>query len=89
MDSHDTENGKPLTMYLEEGEILVDDAKFVTSDIECSNCIIHIIENFFQPQLSGSYREELPDFPPMPCACSERVCSIVLLLEDLAKHVIL
>jgi len=58
MDSLDTENGKSLTMYLEEGETLVDNAKFVTTDIECSNGIIHIIDNVFQPQLSGWYREE-------------------------------
>jgi len=58
MDSLDTENGKPLTVYLEEGETLVDNAKFVTTDIECSNGIIHIIDNVFKPQLSGWYREE-------------------------------
>ena len=58
MDCLATENGKPLTMYLEEGETLVDNAKFVATDIECSNGIIHIIDNVFQPQLSGWYREE-------------------------------
>lgn len=58
MDSLDTENGKSLTVYLEEGETLVDNAKFVTTDIACSNGIIHIIDNVFQPQLSGWYREE-------------------------------
>ncbi len=58
MDSLDTENGKPLTVYLEEGETLVDNAKFVTTDIACANGIIHIIDNVFQPQLSGWYREE-------------------------------
>jgi uncharacterized surface protein with fasciclin (FAS1) repeats len=58
MDSLDTENGKSLSIALEEGETLVDNAKFVTTDIECSNSIIHIIDNVFQPQLSGWYREE-------------------------------
>lgn len=58
MDSLDTEYGKPLTMNLEEGETLVDNAKFVTTDIECSNGLIHIIDNVFKPMLSGWYREE-------------------------------
>jgi uncharacterized surface protein with fasciclin (FAS1) repeats len=58
MDDLGTENGKSLTIVLEEGETVVDNAKFVTSDIECSNGIIHIIDNVFQPQLSGWYREE-------------------------------
>jgi uncharacterized surface protein with fasciclin (FAS1) repeats len=58
LDSLGTENGKSLTITLEEGETLVDNAKFVTSDIECSNGLIHIIDNVFKPQLSGWYREE-------------------------------
>jgi uncharacterized surface protein with fasciclin (FAS1) repeats len=58
MDSIGTESGKSLTMTLDEGETLVDNAKFVTRDIECSNGLIHIIDNVFKPQLSGWYREE-------------------------------
>jgi len=58
MDSLGTESGKSLTMTLDEGETLVDNAKFVTRDIECSNGLIHIIDNVFKPQLSGWYREE-------------------------------
>ncbi len=58
MDTLGTENGKSLTIAVEEGETLVDNAKFVTTDIECSNGVIHIIDNVFQPQLSGWYREE-------------------------------
>ena len=58
MDSLDTEYGKSLTITLEEGETLVDNAKFVTTDIECSNGLIQIIDNVFKPQLSGWYREE-------------------------------
>jgi uncharacterized surface protein with fasciclin (FAS1) repeats len=58
MDTLDTEIGKSLTMNLEEGETLVDNAKFVTTDVECSNGLIHIIDNVFKPQLSGWYREE-------------------------------
>jgi uncharacterized surface protein with fasciclin (FAS1) repeats len=58
METIGTENGKSLTVALDEGDTVVDNAKFVTTDIECSNGIIHIIDNVFQPQLSGWYREE-------------------------------
>jgi uncharacterized surface protein with fasciclin (FAS1) repeats len=58
METLGTENGKSLTVALDEGEIVVDNAKFVKTDIECSNGIIHIIDNVFQPHLSGWYREE-------------------------------
>jgi uncharacterized surface protein with fasciclin (FAS1) repeats len=54
-----TENGKSLTLEMDEGEAVMDNGKFVTTDIECSNGIIHIIDNIFQPQLSGWYREDL------------------------------
>jgi uncharacterized surface protein with fasciclin (FAS1) repeats len=55
----DTEYGKALTVEPEEGAPLIDNAQFVTTDIECSNGIIHIINNVFQPRLSGWYREDL------------------------------
>ncbi len=58
METLGTENGKTLTIALEEGALLIDNAKFVSPDIECSNGIIHIIDNVFQPHLSGWYREE-------------------------------
>lgn len=58
MDSIDTEHFKPLTVVLEEGEPLIDNGKFVTTDIVCSNGIIHIIDNVFKPKLSGWYRDE-------------------------------
>lgn len=55
----ETENGKSLTLEMDEGDAVVDNGKFVTTDIECSNGVIHIIDNIFQPQLSGWYREDL------------------------------
>lgn len=58
METLGTENGKSLTIALDEGELVVDNGKFVKNDIECSNGIIHIIDNVFQPHLSGWYREE-------------------------------
>lgn len=54
-----TETGKSLTVERDEGEAVIDNGKFVTTDIECTNGIIHIIDNVFQPQLSGWYREDL------------------------------
>ncbi|NMC72866.1 MAG: fasciclin domain-containing protein [Geobacteraceae bacterium] len=57
-DAIGTENGKYLTVTLDEGDTVVDNGKFVAVDIECSNGIIHIIDNVFQPQLSGWYRDE-------------------------------
>lgn len=58
MDSIDTEYYKPLTVVPEEGEPMIDNAKFVIPDIECSNGMIHIIDNVFKPKLSGWYRDE-------------------------------
>ena len=54
-----TENGKSLTLELDEGDAVVDNGKFVTTDIECSNGVVHIVDNVFQPHLSGWYREDL------------------------------
>lgn len=54
-----TENGKSLTLEMDEGETVIDNGKFVSSDIVCSNGVIHIIDNVFQPHLSGWYREDL------------------------------
>ncbi len=53
-----TENGKSLTITIDEGETVVDNGKFIKTDIECTNGIIHIVDNVFQPQLSGWYGEE-------------------------------
>jgi uncharacterized surface protein with fasciclin (FAS1) repeats len=58
METLGTENGKSLTVVIEEGETMVDNAKFVTANIECSNGMVHIIDNVFKPMLSGWYREE-------------------------------
>ena len=50
-----TTNGKSLTVLLEEGRQVIDNAKYVRTDIECSNGIIHVIDNVFLPQMSGWY----------------------------------
>jgi uncharacterized surface protein with fasciclin (FAS1) repeats len=50
-----TRSDKSLTVRTEEGIQVIDNARYVTSDIECSNGVIHVIDNVFLPQLSGWY----------------------------------
>lgn len=50
-----TENGKSLTVQLEEGSQVIDNARYVRCDIECSNGIVHVIDNVFLPRMSGWY----------------------------------
>lgn len=47
--------GKSLTVHLEEGRPLIDNARYVKTDIECTNGVIHVIDNVFLPQFSGWY----------------------------------
>lgn len=54
-DSLYTESGKSLTVHIEEGKSVVDNGNLVKTDIECSNGIIHVIDNVFLPQFSGWY----------------------------------
>lgn len=54
-ESLSTENGKSLTVRIEQGLTLIDNGKFVTTDIECSNGVIHVIDNVFLPRFSGWY----------------------------------
>lgn len=58
MDTLGTVEGRSLTIALDEGAVVVDNGKYVKTDIECSNGIIHIIDNVFKPNLSGWYRDE-------------------------------
>ena len=50
-----TNSDKSLTVQLEEGGQVIDNARYVRTDIECSNGIIHVIDNVFLPQFSGWY----------------------------------
>lgn len=50
-----TECGKSLTVHLEEGLPVIDNGKYVKTDIECSNGVIHVMDNVFLPQFSGWY----------------------------------
>jgi uncharacterized surface protein with fasciclin (FAS1) repeats len=50
-----TSSGKSLTVHLEEGEQVIDNARYVRTDIECASGIIHVIDNVFLPRFSGWY----------------------------------
>lgn len=51
----DTLNGKHLTVHMESGVNRIDNAGATRRDIQCSNGIIHVIDNVFLPQFSGWY----------------------------------
>jgi uncharacterized surface protein with fasciclin (FAS1) repeats len=50
-----TLNGKQLTVQLDVGQYKIDNAYLVTTDIHCSNGMIHVIDNVFLPKFSGWY----------------------------------
>lgn len=50
-----TTSGKSLTVHLEEGKSVIDNGNMVKTDIECSNGVIHMVDNVFLPQFSGWY----------------------------------
>jgi len=50
-----TECGKSLTVHLEEGKSVIDNGNLVKTDVECSNGVIHVVDNVFLPQFSGWY----------------------------------
>ena len=50
-----TSYGKSLSIHLEEGRPVIDNARYVATDIECANGVIHVIDNVFLPHLSGWY----------------------------------
>ena len=49
MTSVTTVNGKDLAIKVEDGTVMVDGAKVVQADIECSNGVIHVIDAVVLP----------------------------------------
>jgi len=49
MTSATTVNGKDLAIKVEDGTVMVDGAKVVQADIECSNGVIHVIDGVVLP----------------------------------------
>jgi len=50
-----TVSDKSLTVHLEEGLQVIDNAHYVRTDIDCANGIIQVIDNVFLPRFSGWY----------------------------------
>ena len=49
MTSAKTVNGKPLTLKVMDGKVMVNDATVTKADIECSNGVIHVIDTVLMP----------------------------------------
>jgi uncharacterized surface protein with fasciclin (FAS1) repeats len=45
-----TVNGKYITITIEDGNVMIDDAMVTTADIECSNGVIHVINAVITPK---------------------------------------
>lgn len=50
LDQAETVNGKNLSIAVEDGTVMVNDAKVITADIMASNGIIHVIDTVILPQ---------------------------------------
>lgn len=48
--SAETVNGQQVTIKVKGGTVMVDNAKVVMTDIECSNGVIHVIDAVILPQ---------------------------------------
>lgn len=44
-----TVNGKPLKVKVDDGKVMINDAKVVKADIKCSNGVIHWIDTVLMP----------------------------------------
>jgi uncharacterized surface protein with fasciclin (FAS1) repeats len=45
-----TVNGQTMTVKAAKGAVMVDGAKVVKTDIECSNGVIHVIDSVILPK---------------------------------------
>jgi len=50
MSEAQTVNGTPLSIYVEGNTVMIDDAKIIKTDIECSNGVIHVIDSVVIPE---------------------------------------
>jgi uncharacterized surface protein with fasciclin (FAS1) repeats len=55
VDCSPTLNGKTLAIRVRHGVVVVDNGNVTTTDITCSNGVIHVIDSVFRPSLSGWY----------------------------------
>jgi uncharacterized surface protein with fasciclin (FAS1) repeats len=49
MNSADTVSGKAIKIQKKDGQVMINDAKVVTTDIEADNGVIHIIDHVLMP----------------------------------------
>ncbi|MFO8006989.1 MAG: fasciclin domain-containing protein [Candidatus Brocadiia bacterium] len=49
LDSADTVQGGSLSIEVSDGTVMVDGARVVQTDIECSNGVIHVIDSVMMP----------------------------------------
>ena len=50
MKEAETVNGQSVTVSMEADTVMIDNAKVVTADIECSNGVIHVIDTVILPK---------------------------------------
>jgi uncharacterized surface protein with fasciclin (FAS1) repeats len=50
MDSATTVNGKDIMFTVKDGTVMVNNAKVIKADIECSNGVIHVIDTVILPK---------------------------------------
>ena len=49
----DTLQGTPVKIVVEEGEVKINDATVIKTDIECTNGVIHVIDGVLLPSKSN------------------------------------
>lgn len=47
-------NGKKVSFKVEGGSVLINGAKIITTDIECDNGVIHVIDSVILPRYLAS-----------------------------------
>jgi uncharacterized surface protein with fasciclin (FAS1) repeats len=50
MDSATTVNGQKITITVKDGTVMINNAKVIKADIECSNGVIHVIDTVLLPK---------------------------------------
>lgn len=50
MDSATTVNGQKITITVKDGTVMINDAKVIKADIECTNGVIHVIDTVLLPK---------------------------------------
>jgi uncharacterized surface protein with fasciclin (FAS1) repeats len=51
LDSAETVNGQSVDIHVMDGKVMIDDAEVVTTDIEATNGVIHVINKVILPEM--------------------------------------